>query len=235
MKTFNWLILTIPLFIACNNGNKVQKEIAEAQTTIEADTTKGKPTSFFFSGDFIYMADAASLKDCITGAVFPVVMKGAYKEVERKYNELNPEPLETINCSVMGYLVDKQPGEEGPNKQLLITGLVGFDRSVTCNDPDKITNATFIHYSPDEKNVKTITKITFNPDYTYKCCVYKYQPADMLSKTMGHWHRMAKDNIVLLTDGDVLYEGNIDFSNMSLLLQNDNEKEVVFKKGPLLK
>lgn len=229
-------MLTLPLLIACTGGNKkLQKEIANAQTTVETDTIKSGPSSFYFNGDFIYLADAASLKDCITGTVFPIVMKDAYREVERKYKELDPEPLEAINCGVMGYLVDKPENEEGPQKQLVITGLVGFDRSVACSNADNVTDGTYVHYYPNDEKVETITKMTLNSDYTYRCSVYKFEPAELISQTCGHWHRTAKDNIVFLVDGNVLYEGNIDFNNMSFLLQNDNEKEVVFEKGRLLK
>lgn len=236
MRKINWLVLVFPLLVACTgSNNKLQKEIADSQTTVEADTTKSGPSSFYFNGDFIYLADAASLKDCATGSVFPIAMKGAYREVERKYKELDPEPLEAINCEVMGYLADKPKDEEGPDKQLVITGLVGFDRSITCSNADNLTDGTYIYYEPNEENVQTITKLNLDNDYTFSCAVYKYEPAELISKTSGHWHRMAKDNIVFLVDGDVLYEGNIDFNNMNFLLQNDNEKEVVFEKRQLLK
>lgn len=230
MKKISWLILTALLFMSCTNSNKLQKEIADAETTIETDTTQSGPSSFYFNGDFIYLADAATLKDCLTGSIFPIAMKGAFKELERKYRELDPEPLEAINCAVLGYLVDKPADQEGPDKQLVVTALVGFDRTITCNNSEKLTSDPYIRYSPNEENVKTIIKIRFNNDYTFMRCVYRYEPAKVLTKTIGHWYRTAQDNIVLLTDGNVLYEGTIDFSNMTLLLQNDNEKEVFFKQ-----
>lgn len=232
MRKISWFAFLLPLLVACSgNSNKLQKEIADARTSIEADTMKSAQSSFYFNGDFIYMADAASLLDCITAEALPVAMKGDYIKVEKKYKDLKPEPLEAINCSVMGYLIDKPANEEGPAKQLVITALIGFDRTVRCNPKKVITNDVYAHYSPNDKNAKTKTSLTLDSDYTYQCTVYQLSPIKLISQTNGHWHRMAMDNIVFLVDGNVLYEGTIDFNSMNLILQNDNEKEVIFKKG----
>lgn len=229
MKQLNWLVLCLPLWLACT-GNKLQKDIVKAETTVEADTIKGSPSSFYFAGEFTYFADAATLHDCITGSTLPVAMKGQFPKVEKKYGELDPEPMQAIHCAVMGYLVDKEPDEEGPQKQLLITSLIGFDPSVKCNPEHQLTEAVYAHFTPNEEEPKTKTSIMMSTDYTYECTTYQLYPVKRLSRYTGHWYRMAKDNIVFLTDGDILYEGNIDFTNMNLILQNDNEKEVIFRR-----
>ena len=194
------LLFILPLLAACT-GNKQSDETAQTET---------------FTKDTIP-----------TG---PVAMKGEYLKVEKKYQEMKPREAEAINCGVMGYLIPKETDEEGPDMQLLITGLVGFDRAVSCNPENIITDAVYATYHPDEKEAQTKTSITFDNDYTFQCTTYQLSPVKLVSDYKGHWFRTAKDNIVLLVNGEVLYEGTIDYSNMNLILQNDDEKEVVFKK-----
>lgn len=223
------LFLLLPLLAACT-GNKQSGATADTETFTK-DTIPTGPNIFYFNGDFTYYADAATLKDCITGAVLPVAMKGEYLKVEKKYREMKPKEMEAINCGVMGYLVPKEADEEGPDMQLLITGLVGFDRTVSCNPKNVITDAVYATFHPDEKEAQTKTSLTFDNDYTFQCITYQLSPAKFVSDYRGHWYRTAEDNIVLLVNGEVLYEGTIDYSNMNLILQNDNEKEVIFRKG----
>lgn len=223
------LFLLLPLLAACT-GNKQSGATADTETFTK-DTIPTGPNIFYFNGDFTYYADAATLKDCITGAVLPVAMKGEYLKVEKKYQEMKPKEMEAINCGVMGYLVPKEADEEGPDMQLLITGLVGFDRTVSCNSKNVITDAVYATFHPDEKEAQTKTSLTFDNDYTFQCITYQLSPSKFVSDYKGHWYRTAEDNIVLLVNGEVLYEGTIDYSNMNLILQNDNEKEVIFRKG----
>lgn len=223
------LFLLLPLLAACT-GNKQSGATADTETFTKDTITTG-PNIFYFNGDFTYYADAATLKDCITGTVLPVAMKGEYLKVEKKYQEMKPKEMEAINCGVMGYLVPKEADEEGPDMQLLITGLVGFDRTVSCNPKNVITDAVYATFHPDEKEAQTKTSLTFDNDYTFQCITYQLSPSKFVSDYKGHWYRTAEDNIVLLVNGEVLYEGTIDYSNMNLILQNDNEKEVIFRKG----
>ena len=125
------LLFILPLLAACT-GNKQSDGTAQTETFTK-DTIPTGPNIFYFNGDFTYYADAATLKDCISGAILPVAMKGEYLKVEKKYQEMKPREAEAINCGVMGYLIPKETDEEGPDMQLLITGLVGFDRAVSCN------------------------------------------------------------------------------------------------------
>lgn len=223
------LFLLLPLLAACT-GNKQSGATTDTETFTK-DTIPTGPNIFYFNGDFTYYADAATLKDCITGTVLPVAMKGEYLKVEKKYQEMKPKEMEAINCGVMGYLVPKEADEEGPDMQLLITGLVGFDRTVSCNPKNVITDAVYATFHPDEKEAQTKTSLTFDNDYTFQCITYQLSPSKFVSDYKGHWYRTAEDNIVLLVNGEVLYEGTIDYSNMNLILQNDNEKEVIFRKG----
>ena len=227
-KRLSWLLF-IPILLMSCTGNKQQVIVNNEELT--ADTIPTGPNIFYFNGDFIYYADAATLKDCVSGATLPIAMKGDYLKVEKKYNELKPDPMEAINCAVMGYLTDKASGEEGPDKQLLITGLVGFDRNAKCTAGQQITDDIYATFHPNKEMAKTKTSLTFKKDFTFQCTTYQLTPIKQLSEYNGHWYRTDKNLLVLLVDGNVLYQGTIDFTNMNLTLENDNEKNVVFERG----
>ena len=227
-KRLNW-ILFIPILLMSCTGNKQQAVLDNE--TLTTDTVSTGPNIFYFGGDFTYYADAATLKDCASGTTLPVAMKGEYLKVEKKYKEMNPKPQEAIHCGVMGYLIDKETGEEGPDQQLLITGLVGFDRNAKCTPDQRITGDIYAVFHPNKEMAKTKTSLTLNKDYTFKCTTYQISPIKQLSEYAGHWYRTDKDLLVLLVNGNVLYQGTIDPSNMNLTLENDNEKNVVFERG----
>lgn len=228
-KRLNWLLIIPFVLLSCSGGGK-QSGVINTET-LTTDTIPTAPNIFYFNGDFTYYADAATLKDCISGATLPIAMQGEYLKVEKKYKEMNPAPMEAINCSVMGYLIDKGADEEGPQKQLLITGLVGFDRTVSCNPEQRITDDIYAVFRPDEAHAKTKTSLTFNEDFTFQCSTYQLSPIKLISDFKGHWYRTDENLVVLLVDGNMLYQGTIDFKNMNLILENDSDKNVVFRRG----
>ncbi len=230
-KNYFSLLLLLAVCVGCN-GNK-QNQAKPYSETLSTDTvaTNTVNISYFFNGDFVYFADAANFTDCLTGKTFPVAMKDKYIDVEKQYKEMNPSEKEAINCSVMGYFTQKGADEEGENQQLVITSFLGFDRTVGCDPLKKITQNIYACFHPDDKTPVSKTSITFNDDYTYQCSTYQLSPIELLSDYKGHWYRTSEDNIVLLVDDNVLYEGVINFTNMNLELQNDNEQEVIFKPG----
>jgi NlpE C-terminal OB domain len=228
-KRLSWLLFIPFVLLSCSGGGK-QSEVVNTET-LTTDTIPTGPNIFYFNGDFTYYTDAATLKDCASGATLPVAMKGEYLMVEKKYKEMNPKPMEAINCGVMGHLIDKGADEEGPQKQLLITALVGFDRTVSCNPDQRITEDVYAFFRPDEAHAKTKTSLTLNEDYSFQCSTYQLSPVELISDFRGHWFRTDKDLVVLLVDGNVLYQGTIDFKNMSLILENDSDKNVVFRRG----
>lgn len=222
------LLLGLPILNSCN-GNKPSTPVVDNQT-VSQDTVAQARSQFYFNGDFTYYADAAIFKDCITGNSLPVAQTSEYLKLEKMYTDLKPEQQEAVNCAVMGYLITKNPSEEGPNLQLVVTGIISMEKNSNCNTANNITNCNYINYSPNEKEAKSKTTLTFNKDYTFQCTTYQISPMQLLNNNQGKWHRTDLDNIVLLVNGDILYEGVIDFSNMNLILQNDNQKEIIFKK-----
>ena len=229
-RNLSWLFAVPVFFMACTGNKQQAMEMADAET-ISTDTLPSGRNIFYFNGDFTYYADAATLKDCVSGSTLPIAMKGEYLKVEKKYKEMDPKPKEAINCGVMGYLINKGSNEEGAKKQLLITGLVGFDKSASCTPSQRITDDIYAVFRPNEEQAKTKTSLTFDKDFTFQCVTYQLSPVKLLSEFKGDWYRTDKNLIVLLVNGDVLYQGTIDFTNMNLILENDQEKNVIFRRG----
>jgi heat shock protein HslJ len=64
------------------------------------------------AGEFVYMADAASLTDCLTGERYPVSMEKDYIFMERAYLAGKPEPGDGVYMTFEGALTDI-PAMEG--------------------------------------------------------------------------------------------------------------------------
>lgn len=219
------------LFFACVNDKKqTDKRVPPTDSTIEADTAKVAQGSYYFSGDFMYFADAPTFKDCITGVVFPVAMQGAYKEVEKKYLHLKLNDPEGVYCEVMGFLKVKPEGEEGHPEQIVITSLIRFDRTAACHT-GIVTDTTYTTYIPGEKDTKYKITLSLLPDYTFRSDTIHMDTKEVSPEVKGTWWRTSDENIVLLTNGEVYYQGIINFDNMNLELNDDNGKLWIFKKG----
>ena len=125
----------------------------------------------------------------------------------------------------------QKPETNEGEMQMVITDFLGFDKDTPCLLKDIITDNIYANFQPNEEDAKTKTSITFDKNYTFQCSTYQLDPVQQLSDFKGDWYRTAKDNIVLLVNGEVLYEGVIEYSSMNLILQNDSEQEVIFQKG----
>ena len=68
------------------------------------------------TGEFTYFADAALFRECMTGQVMPVVMEGAYIELERAYLEARPAPAAPLLARIEGRLAEA-PQMEGPPRR----------------------------------------------------------------------------------------------------------------------
>lgn len=225
MKQISWLLLILVAF-ACTHKNKVVQGPVNA--SLEQDTLPEPRGSYYFSGDFRYFADAATFRDCISNDTFPVVMQGDYKRMEKEYLKMNMNVPEGIYCEVMGYLVDKPEQEEGRNKQLLITSLIRFDRTSACH-LGSVTDGIYTVYVPDKKEHEQKISLKLNGDYTFQAIVNDLKTKKQLSSIEGVWHRTSDEDIVFLTDGEVYYQGIIDFNTMDLKLYDNNGKLWTFK------
>lgn len=229
MKKINWLLFILPLLFACGNNKTKDKAATPEDATIEADTTQTAIGSYFFSGDFTDFENTPTFKDCITGAVIPVVNKGAYKEVKKKYHRLDLNDSEGVYCQIMGYLINNPAESKGDSLQIVITSLIQFDRTAACHT-EHVTNTMYSTYLEDKKDTTNQISLWLTPDYTFQATAHDLTTKAIKQETKGTWRRTSDENIVLLINGEVYYQGIIDFTNMSLKLNDDNNKLWIFKK-----
>lgn len=226
MKQFSWLFMLMLAVMACTN--KGGRNSGPVDATLQADTLPEPRGSYYFSGDFRYFADAATFRDCLTNDTFPVVMKGDYHKMEKEYTRMKVDNPEGLYCEVMGYLVDKPAGEEGREKQILITSLIRFDQTAACH-LSNVTDGIYAVYQPSREDATQKVSLKLNGDYTFQCVTTGMKDKKKLSSVDGVWHRTSDEDIVFLTDGEVYYQGIIDFSSMNLKLYDNNGKLWTFK------
>lgn len=89
---------------------------------------------FSGGGEFRYMADAATLRECRTGYSYPVLMQGDYAALERAYIAAEKsEPGEALYARVEGHIVNRQVMEgEGPAQSLLVDRFVALQPDMRC-------------------------------------------------------------------------------------------------------
>lgn len=226
MKQFSWLLMLILAVSACTHKTGTGSGPVEA--TLQPDTMPEPRGSYYFSGDFRYFADAATFRDCLTNDTFPVVMKGDYHKMEKEYTRMKVDDPEGIYCEVMGYLVNKPAGEEGPDKQILITSLIRFDQTAACH-LSSVTDGIYAVYMPDKEDATRKVSLKLNGDYTFQAVVTDLKTKKQVSSVEGVWHRTSDEDIVFLTDGEVYYQGIIDFTTLNLKLYDNNGKLWTFK------
>lgn len=83
-----------------------------------ADAQPQARPAMLASGEFIYMADAASFRLCRSGRSLPVAMEGAYKALEAAYLAQRPAPGAPLFVTVEGS-VARKAGMEGPERRTL--------------------------------------------------------------------------------------------------------------------
>lgn len=71
-----------------------------------------EPTVFI--GTFMYMADAATFRECGSGQTYPVLMRGAYKTLERAFTAAKLPPGSGQQVEVRGQFVERPADMEGP-------------------------------------------------------------------------------------------------------------------------
>jgi heat shock protein HslJ len=84
-------------------------------------------------GEFTYLADAASFRDCRTGARVPVAMEGAYLDLERAYGESKPGAGAPLYVVLDGAVQPRAKMEgAGTEPTLVVSRHVGTFPSLTC-------------------------------------------------------------------------------------------------------
>lgn len=203
MKKFACLIgIMVTLVLPSCNRKKGVEEGKVIYDTIPVTNIKITP-EYYFAGDFTYMADAAVLKETVTGQHFPIVMAEAYPQAEKKYRELelSGKPVYT---ELRGYLQLKGKDEEGPARQLVITQLIKMGS--VLESPMSLLNGK---YAAENK------KLFINPDHTYK--LTSKDEKDM----EGKWF-LVTENALILNSGEDYVWMDIDWRNHTLSNRKDN-------------
>ena len=94
-------------------------------------------------GMFTYMADAARIRLCATGASLPVAMEGDYRRLERAYLEALPsgsagQPLLVNLDGLITNRPSAEPGR-GPERTLVVERFVALHPGRTCSQPTTST------------------------------------------------------------------------------------------------
>jgi copper homeostasis protein (lipoprotein) len=87
-------------------------------------------------GMFLYMADAASFRECQTGQRWPVAMEGAYKDVEAAYLKTRRQPGEEVMVNVEGQVAIRPKADGGgTTPTLVIERYTGIRPGEKCEAP----------------------------------------------------------------------------------------------------
>lgn len=70
------------------------------------------------TGSFVYFADAALFTDCVTGQRMPVVMEGAYLDLERAYLEARMAPMAPLLVRIDARLAEAEAMEGPPRRSV---------------------------------------------------------------------------------------------------------------------
>ena len=208
----------IPLLLltACLGGNTAKETAAAA----------AEPP--FFSGGFIYFADAALFTDCATAVRLPVSKAGAYIDAETAYLEFEPEMGEAIYVEFRGHIGEQPRMEgEGNERAFVIDSLIGFDRTRQC--PQWVLAGV---YDAPLKNGRQV--LFLRPDYTFTEAVYDALTVEPTAEYTGRWWRNAALELVLAaeTPAPDLSVWTIDPTGESLT-RNGAKKPKTFTRSPL--
>lgn len=87
-----------------------------------------------FIGTFSYMADAATFRECGSGQEYPVLMKGAYKALERAYTAAKLPPGSGQQVEVRARFLERPADMEGPRDRDVVEVLeyIGPSANPSC-------------------------------------------------------------------------------------------------------
>ena len=148
----------------------------------------------FFSGEFVYFADAAVFYDCATGEKYPVAMRSDYIKAERGYMEMKPEMGERVYMSFHGH-VEYLPGMEDGTRErtMVIDSFTGFNRGEKCAPQYSLSGV----YQSEGGGIKSSLRLRI--DYTFTEITYDNDGVE--STREGTWGMASKLELVLDYDG----------------------------------
>ena len=227
MKKVIFVACLILCFSCLNKESKKNKPSALTELTVEADTLDIAQGSYYFSGDYRAVDGKATFKDCITGQTIPVSNCAAYKQIAEAYHHLDLNTAEGVYCELMGFQIEAPKSSINTHNHLVITSLIRFARTAAC----RMGVMTNTHYTALLKDsVEQKITLSLLPNYTYNIKCEEVNTAKIIMLETGDWHRLSDENIVLLTNGEVLYQGIIKFTNLDLELFNNNKQLLHFKQ-----
>ncbi|MDJ0926996.1 MAG: copper resistance protein NlpE N-terminal domain-containing protein [Gammaproteobacteria bacterium] len=114
-----------------NEGNEIQTALnTELVRQPEIDRVNGP---MWLDGMYRYLADAATVEECLTGVQYPVLIEGEHLAVEQAYLEARTKPGEAIFLSFDGEFVMRAPEPGMPEREhVRVTGLRQFWPGQNC-------------------------------------------------------------------------------------------------------
>lgn len=208
MKPHTWLLLLPLLATACGNGPGK----GTSSNTITDPMMGAK--DFYFSGEYVYYADAAVLNDCATGVTLPIAQTDDYLNAERRYTALPGPEMQPCYATFEGYLQPNPAGGEGLSQQIVITRFGAFDSAQHCVPARRLAGRYL-----DKLADTTSTQVTLemNSDYTYKMTTHDI-PAGSYGITEGRWGRLSESVVVFMVPNSADMLATVNWSGPELVL-----------------
>ncbi len=117
---------------------KLDREGREIESALNYDLVRSEGLEplephLAMRGMYMYMADAATFRECLTGRSFPVAMEDASIDLERAYLDAPHPPGGEVMASVVGRIAQRPPMEgDGTVAMLVVDELEGIWPGETC-------------------------------------------------------------------------------------------------------
>lgn len=198
--------------ISCGGNKKGNRHANEPGNETPVQKTIATDTVFFFSGEFLYFADAAVLKDCATGSTLPVSADGEYLKTERQFISMDRVPETPVHIEFMGRRIIEPSMEEGRiQTAYVIDELLLMKADRRCHNDRLLTGI----YDAGTPASGTTYRLTLHPDYT---CRLEIRPENEIQS--GVWHRTREDRaMIVLGDGTQRYPADIVFGTKEITLR----------------
>lgn len=173
---------------------------------------------FYFSGDYVYYADAAVLTDCATGQTLPIAQTGDNLNAERRYTALPGPEMLPCYATLEGYLQPKTEGAEGHPMELVITRFGAFDTTRHCTSKQRLSGR-YIDKLADTTS-KQVT-LELRDDYTYKMSTHNI-PANSYGITEGRWGRLSESVVVFMIPNSADMLATVNWDGPELVLSESS-------------
>jgi heat shock protein HslJ/uncharacterized lipoprotein NlpE involved in copper resistance len=90
-------------------GKPIESELP--YELVAAEVFEALSPKLMLHGEFVYMADAPRLTECLTGRSYPVAMEGDYLALERAYLDNRAEPGAPLMATFEGQISERPPME----------------------------------------------------------------------------------------------------------------------------